>query len=154
MNDRHYVELVLLPMLMQDAAMQGITISDDADGYFKLTGLLDDAMRQPIAHMHLKDQSKILRRVQRHRNEVIKLVVHSDTLGLVAYFLLRRLTDSGYLDIGTASPLWKAAQIFMASLEKAANEPGLYEVAEVKANQVMRLLRSERLFESAMLEAA
>lgn len=147
MSDRLLVELVLIPMLMHDVAVQGIRVSDDVGGFFKLTGLLDEAMREPIAHLPLKDQGKIVRRAQRARDICNAEVRFADTLGLVTYHIMRELTDCGYLEIGQASPLWQAAQIFMASLEDAANRGEQLEEAEVRAADVMRRLRAERLFE-------
>lgn len=154
MKDTHYVELVLLPMLMQEVAMGGIRISDDVCGYFKLTGLLDEAMRAPIAHLSLKDQAKIVRRAQRARDICNAQVRFTDTLGLITYHIMRDLTDRGYLEIGEQSALFQAATIFMESLEVAANRGDQFEETMAKAVEVLHALHGERLFERAMEMAA
>lgn len=143
-TDRQRVEASIPAFLMFDVALSGL---DESEGeqVKNLRTYLAIASTECVQDLQEPSRSKILRRSQRIFHEVFdeyrKENMDVAKLGLMAYYLLKAVTDVDYLVIGPESMMQKALDILLPVLGEHAEVQKLDRSAQKQARRVLQRLQ-------------
>jgi hypothetical protein len=140
MNDRQRVEALLLPIMLLDVLLAGVSDPNHEDA--KATkAFLSEASNAPLAGLVKKERDKVARRMVRVHQEVMapyrREEMRADKVGLITYFLLKSVTECDYLVLSVDDPLQKALDLFLPALTPSAEIEPLLVSARKAARKVL-----------------
>lgn len=149
MTDRQRVEALLLPQMMLGVFIAGVSDPEAPDAISCKANLVA-ASEDALQGLDDKTRSKLLRRMFRvheavtlpYRNEDARV----DKMGLIVYYLLAAILDSGYMTLADGSHMSKALDVLLPALEPAANITKLDMSAQKAYRKLLHALQLEGYF--------
>lgn len=142
-SDRQRVE-VLLPAQMVLAIIIAGAGDRDAD-FDACKALLLTACKEPVADLTPAHQRKVLNRATRLHREVsapyTKDGAEVSKLGLIVFYWLKAVVDSGYLVFAAGSAIDRAIDLFVPAIEHAAQVEAVDRSAQKQAVHMLRHLQ-------------
>ena len=157
LTDRQAVELLLPTEAVRLVLRDGVAEQDD--DFRRCMELLGTAQREVLTARGgtLKDQTKIGRRTLRALGDAVQPHIRDGVsvgkVGLIVFFWIRALTDSGYLVFGEGSAIDRALQLFTGAIEHYADEPKVRASAEKQARRLLAALQARGLYQGCIYTA-
>lgn len=155
LTDRQAVELLLPTEAVRLVLRDGVAEKDD--DFRRCMALLSAAQQEVLAARGgtLKDGAKIGRRAVRALGGAmaphIRDGVEVGKVGLIVFFWIQALVESGYLVFAQGSAIDQALQLFMGAIEHHADEPRRRASAEKQARKVLASLQAMGLYEGCIV---
>ena len=144
-SDRQRVEAMLIPQMLLSVLLAGVNDLEHPDAV-AAKHLLVEACDETVIGLLAQERSKIIRRMFRLHQEITgpysKPGARVDKIGLIAYFLVKSITDREYMVVGADSALQKALDLMLPALEPAAGIGALLESARKQTRGVLDQLQS------------
>lgn len=145
-TDRHRVELMLPAQMMLAVLIAGADAPNHPDAK-EARACLKQASDEVVADLSDKQRASLARRVARVHLEITeehrRIAARVDKVGLIAYYLIKAITDCDYLVIPDGSAMSRGLAYMLRALEPSANIERLDQSAQ-KASRKM-LLHLQRL---------
>jgi hypothetical protein len=115
----------------------------------KMRALLMHACLEPIEGLPRKMALVLGKQIDRLHNEVMAEYDQSraDKVATAVYYLLKDLTDTGYLELWEGSAMAEAAAIYLPMIEHVFEEGRLDESAQKQARRIMQKLQSKGYYQ-------
>ena len=154
MTDRQRVEALLLPQMMLGVFIAGVSDPEAPDAIACKADLVA-ASEDALHGVDDKTRSKLLRRMFRVHEAVTQPYriedARVDKMGLIVYYLLSAVIDSGYMVMADGSHMSKAMDVMLPALEPAANITKLDLSAQKAYRKLLYALQLDGYFQDVKM---
>jgi len=143
LTDRQRTEMVIPPLLMRVGFIAAIT--DDNRDNTEVDNALIDSINEPLYSLCPTQRQKVMRRAQRMVNEIINEYENSAIFKvmLMTYFIVKRLTDSGTMELYEGSKFAEALEAIADGLYKCPECADIEPSARKHADKVLIKLQQQ-----------
>lgn len=151
LTDRQRVEILLPVQMMLGVVLAGA--NEENDAFKECVGHLLKACEEPVSDLLPSQQRKILNRVERLHREVsapyTKDGAEVSKLGLIVFYWLQGLVDSGFFVFAAGSEVDQAVALFIPAIEHAAQVEAVDRSAQKQAGRMLEHLQSSGYYQGA-----
>lgn len=143
LTDKQRTEMVIPALLMRAGFIAAIT-PDNRDNT-EVDNALLDSINEPLNSLCPTQRQKVLRRSQRIVNEIINEYEDSAIfkIMLMTYFIVKRLTDSGIMELYEGSKFAEALEAIADGLYKCPECADIEPSARKHADKVLHRLHQQ-----------
>lgn len=111
----------------------------------KMQALLMRACLEPIEGLPRQMALVLGKQIDRLHNDVMSEYdkTRADKVATAVYYVLKELTDTGYLELWEGSAMAEAAAIYLPMIEHVFNEERLDDSAQKQARRIMQKLQAK-----------
>lgn len=115
----------------------------------RMRALLMRACLEPIEGLPRRMALVLGKEIDRLHNNVMAEYdqTRADKVATAVYYILKELTDSGYLELWEGSSMAEAAAIYLPMIEHVFSEERLDESAQKQARKIMQRLQSKGYYQ-------
>lgn len=115
----------------------------------RMRALLMRACLEPIEGLPRPMALLLGKQIDRLHNQVMSEYdkTRADKVAAAVYYILKELTDTGYLELWEGSAMAEAAAIYLPMIEHVFNEERLDESAQKQARRIIQKLQSKGYYQ-------
>jgi hypothetical protein len=154
-TDTQRVERLLLPHIMLGVLHSGVNDRQSPD-CIRCNGHLVDASLVAVEGLTEKKRNSLIKRMIRLHDGLLepyrKNGARVDKVGLITYYILKAVTDTGYMEIVADSAMDKAMAIMLPALTPSAQIERLDASAQRAARKLLTQMQEQGYFKGVVME--